>query len=1305
MNPEPSQPRKRTVEAAREAWVRRLVDTSRRNNLLYFRDLKSGTLDLSEAQPEAIAALFDGDRIPLSRLVPKAADPLAGAKLREIGRKARSNMEERGIQTLYVAYGMATWPADDGGRPAEAAVLLLPIGLEARRSDSDAMLVFAAGPPQANIALLHVLAEEHGIDVDEDELLAEDDADAEDEEPHRDRVVQRLLRAAKVKGFEVLPRAVIGNFSFQKLAMVKDLREQVGELESHDVVAALAGDVPARTALGERRVAIEPRSLDGMPAVTEFLVLDADSSQQAVVHGVAADRDGVVQGPPGCGKSQTIANVIATLVAQGKRVLFVAEKRAALEAVYKRLDARGLGHLCLDLHGAAVSQKAVMAHIANTLNLVRTSAEPDEEAVHEPFEERRARVVAHDRLMHTPVAPSGLTPYELQAHLIEAPSARTRWRGEELNRLDRKAADRIADLLRDAAGHADLFTRRSSSPWNLADLPDGHAAEATHDAAQRLADYRLTDLEAAVAHLTDATGFATPHSLSKVETLFNLVTDANAMMALYAPGLLAQAREFAEALAPAEEGIIAQALTLFNGRYRNARKQMDAWRAGVAPKEHLAAARQAMALSDRWHGEGGAGLPAAPVDLSGLEQALKAVQADFALVRRALPSTPDGIDDLRNFARTLVADSANVLTVPRVRQIERELDDLGARAVIAELRETEFPSTEWPNLFRAAWHTSAYDAIRAAHPALAAFNGEAHGRFVEEFCQLDRARLRLAADRVRRAHAEGTVEAMNAYPDQASLVRNEAQKRSRHVPLRKLLARAPEVLTAVCPCWMSSPLNVSQLMPADRRYFDVVVFDEASQVLPEDAVCAVLRGKRLVVAGDRHQLPPTQFFADGGFEEDEEAATTGFESLLDQVAAFIPEWPLSWHYRSRDERLIAFSNHHIYGDSLTTFPGIGGLPAVDHVFVDALPKEGDAESASAEVQRVVDLVLKHAQEHPEESLGVIAMGIKHAVRVQAAIDRALESRPGLDAFFNPEREERFFVKNLEQVQGDERDAIILTVGYGKTPDGKLPHRFGPLLNKGGERRLNVAISRAKRRMTVVSSFTHADIDPRRSSAKGVELLAGFLRFASSRGQDLGVPSEASLNALERDIREALTNRGIPLAPRHGVSGYRLDFAALHPDHPDRFVMAIECDGLTYHAAPTARDRDRLRPQQLESIGWHFHRLWSTDWLLRRDEEIERAYAAWQAAIQREGPIEEPAEIPLEPTPVREAQERSERPNIPIRGQIDLYTIQELRQLIDWLNSDGLLRTDDEIITEMLPEIGAKRRGDRIVAAILAALKD
>src|SRR5262249_48849256 len=326
------------------------------------------------------------------------------------------------------------------------------------------------------------------------------------------------------------------------------------------------------------------------------------------------------------------------------------------------------------------------------------------------------------------------------------------------------------------------------------------------------------------------------------------------------------------------------------------------------------------------------------------------------------------------------------------------------------------------------------------------------------------------------------IERMNARPNQATLVQREATKRTRHLPLRKLVADAADVLIALRPCWMASPLSVSQLIPADRRYFDVVIFDEASQVLPEDGVPAIMRGARVVVAGDHHQLPPTSFFMASEEEEEENlgeapAPTEGLESVLDVMRTFIDPWTLEWHYRSQDETLIAFANHHIYADSLVTFPGPGGSRAVSQVLVPTM-MPGQEESPTAEVEKVVELVLQHAAARPQETLGVIALGIKHARRLEAAIEVAARAHPELDAFFAEDRAERFFVKNLERVQGDERDAIIFTLGAGADRAGRLDYRqFGPLNQTGGERRLNVAITRARRRMTLVSSFEHTDMDP------------------------------------------------------------------------------------------------------------------------------------------------------------------------------------------------------------------------------------
>ena len=304
-----------------------------------------------------------------------------------------------------------------------------------------------------------------------------------------------------------------------------------------------------------------------------------------------------------------------------------------------------------------------------------------------------------------------------------------------------------------------------------------------------------------------------------------------------------------------------------------------------------------------------------------------------------------------------------------------------------------------------------------------------------------------------------------------------------------------------------SPLMVSQVLPA-TRLFDVVIFDEASQIVPADAIPSIMRGHQIVVAGDDRQLPPTNFFRQVGDEGDEPAEDdeslvsfgAGFESILDALRPLLPTAPLAWHYRSRDERLVAFSNARIYGGALTTFPGVFTDDCLRHVVVAQGPEPGQEVSVTAEVSKVVELILEHARTRPSESLGVIALGVGTPSGSTRRCALALAARSGgLEAFFAEDRAEPFFVKNLERVQGDERDAIILSIGYGKHRDGRMRYQWGPLLRDGGERRLNVAATRAKHRLTVVSSFSSHDVDPDRVTKAGARLLADYLEYASSGG--------------------------------------------------------------------------------------------------------------------------------------------------------------------------------------------------------------
>lgn len=1136
------------VERVREGWIRRLIDLSRRNNLLYYRELKRGTLDFSDCNSKALKELLTGKTVPLIRLLPQAEELKAAAQVQGIRRRALANLEEKGLETLFLALGMATWTPTDGGRPPEAAVLLVPIHVDAR----GAIKLKRSGEVQVNPVLLHVLEAEYGCQVTPECLLGEAESVGEDESPDLESVYSELTKAAsELKGFEIKTRAVLSNFSFQKMAMVRDLRDRLSEMVANDMISAIAGDITARQNVRGTSQNIDVRELDRISPDNEFLVFDADSSQQHVIHAALAGRNGVIQGPPGTGKSQTIANLIATLAASGQRILFVAEKRAALEVVKTRLEQKGLGHLLLDLHGAAISRREVLQQVAESLTLVRNISPADTGNLHQRFVDRRKRLNDHVARLHDKRKPSDKSIYEIQAELLlqfsESEQINIRFRGVELNRLSAEKADTVAESLGQISRGelASLFLGDHPSPWMTAKLLSKDAAWKAYDVVLRIATVHLP----AFSKCLETLKLEPPISLNKARQLIAFIEDVEKTLFLYSEDIFKQDLEKqVNVLSPLRNGFIVESLALlFDSNFKNVLSTLKKLRkAGETSNGQLfQEVTKASEQLSHWRSlSRSASVPCQVTSLSAARDNLNALLTDLELIE---PDLGQGnlsqlpLQYLKELFNELAADRATPELVADLKEIERTIEQCGASSIIAELRRLKSDPSLWQKQFKYAWFASCLDQARAQDSALTVFHRETHEQLIEEFRALDQERVKISSNRVRRAHAERVIAAMNAYPEQEALVRREAAKKARHLPLRKLLAEAPDVLTSISPCWMASPLSVSQLLDADRRYFDVVIFDEASQVLPEDAVPALLRAERAVVAGDKYQLPPTTFFA-GGLDEEEEAESPspveGLESLLDLMSSFLETWELLWHYRSRDEALIAFSNRHIYNDRLITFPSPGGSASISHVLVSCIPgQDGQEESASREVQRVVELVLQHATERPNETLGVITMGIKHSQRIEAALDAALGERPELAAFFEESRPERFFVKNLERVQGDERDAILLSVGYGKDISGRLVYRFGPLLTKGGERRLNVAVTRARQRMTLVSSFDHHDMDPNRSSSRGVELLRLYIQYAASEGKILGETEQSGvqLNPFEKDIYDALTGKGISLLPQWGVS--------------------------------------------------------------------------------------------------------------------------------------------------------------------------
>jgi very-short-patch-repair endonuclease len=1288
--PQISEGRRKTVELARQVWIRKLIDLSRRNNLLYYRPLKTGTLDLSSAPPERLRELFLGESVPAAKLLPDLDDEAVNKVLLGISRRALENLEEKGLSTLFLTFGMATWPAMDSGRPSEAPVLLLPVGLR-KREGSNSYHLSVTGTFQLNLVLLHVMQDQFKVTLQPDELLVKFAGDADDGTVLDVKGLCEEIqeRMAETKGFEIGLRAILGNFAFQKMAMVKDLQERAGDLAMHPVIAAIAGDSGAKSEITSGQTDPDPKEFDSIPPENEFAV---------------------------------------SLAATGKRVLFVAEKKAALDVVKHRLEEVGLGHLAIVLHGADLSPRKVMLQVAQTLEVVRSAVPVDCREVHTRLVDRRNRLNAHVARMHAVREPTRKSVYEMQGAVLRlagSVNTTTRWRGPELSRLTPPADRIIIDLLAEAGGgFAPLFLRTDPSSWTGAMLADGAAVQRALDLVQRMHTETLPRFLESLENVAAQTRLRRPESTVETGELADLLEAVQKTLSLYSPAVYrCDLESLVRNLAPGKSGRFSAFWAwCSDGRYRQARKSVLAMR--IAEKTSTSAmykeVSHAAAQSQRWRTwSGGASTPIPLADPDRHIQNFRSLCEQTSTLRAIVPqkcAAHPSIEALTQLISCLLADQRTPFQIPKLTQIENGLETAGAGKLVVEIRTWKPDHKSWPPMFMHAWLSSTLDAVSQQDPEVRGFMGSTHSQYVNDFTHLDEERINLATDRVRRAHGERTIAAMNENPNGEQLIRAEATKMRRHLPLRKVFAQAADVLTAVCPCWMASPLSVSQLLDSGHQYFDFVIFDEASQVLPEDAIPSILRGSKLVVAGDSKQLPPTTFFAAADDEEyasDEDAvATEGYESLLDAMNAFLNGSYLDWHYRSRDESLINFSNHYIYQDRLVTFPGPGGPPAISHVLVkQEFGVDGQEDSSSQEVQRVVALVIEHARTSPDQSLGVITMGIRHMNRVQAALDYALEDHSDLGAFFDPNKGERFFVKNLERVQGDERDAIIISIGYGKDRAGNLPLRFGPLLPEGGRRRLNVAVTRARQKLTVVSSFSHLDLDVARvRPGSGLELLRNYLQYASTHGKRLGdaeVTGEP-LNSFEADIFDCLSAKGLKLIPQMGASRFRIDMVAEHPAKPGRYVLAIECDGATYHSSYTARDRDRLRQQQLEGLGWRFHRIWSTDWFMRKEDEIQRTLEAFSESVEFADKLDGGVLLNRHGNDFNHgtpsaAPKRGPRPPIPVRTSINDYRAGELIQLLTWIASDGQLRTDDQIIDEITPILGFSRRGVRIESAIRNAI--
>lgn len=1416
-----------TPEGRLARWKSRLLDLTLRNRLLNFKPAKTtlrvicpdpGALedtlaDGTEFRLRAAPALMGGTdprdaahftaragATPLDALatdalgrneilvdVPAGLDDAAlEARLLEIYRAAGTSLEEGGANTLFLVFGLLEWREEaDAEASHQAPILLVPVTLTRQSVRSGFRLARHDDEALVNPTLVQKLAQDFQLKLPAFDVLPADDKGID---------VAGILQAfrlhvAELKGWEVHAQVHLGIFSFTKYLMWKDLQDRHRQLQENPVVAQLVehpGEAFAPAALG-----FEPRTLDASHRPEDlFAPLLADSSQLRAICVAGSGTSLVIEGPPGTGKSQTITNLIAHLLAAGKSVLFVSEKMAALEVVQRRLNAVGLGPFSLELHSSKAKKADVIRQLGVALDAAGTRSVRE-------WELEAARLAAlRGELNDVAVAlhrlhPNDLTIYDAIGTCIDHagerpaqfswpdPDAHTRSELEAWRETSRQIGA-LASQLPTLAGHAlgRIGTAAWSPSWEQ-DLLDSATALAARNTALggastgplrllgaapeglSLADFAALDRlaeallqaprvpagVARVAHDTAARArlaVLREHGVARNrawEALAGTYADdaaqlsgaelrrewAAAQSAWWPKSWFARRallkrlqgyRRDGQAPAPADMPALLDALGKVNEQ--DAALASLSGEAGTLLQGDFAGHRtdwEAVARAERWARE----FADAVVRLAGgdaeLAAALRANLLPYVTENRALlaADAPLGAglatyrEALREFSTqlrntsnlggcgdNLGLDTAAEGALARIaailegwQQHARQLRPWclwqgvraraiagGLQGIVAALESGAVALDRVPEHFeysyRNWWVRKAIDR----EPVLCAFSSADHERKIREFRQADERFQQLTQQYVvaalaARVPASAAAAALAPGSDsELGRLRRELQKQRRHMPIRQLIAGLPTLLPRLKPCLLMSPLSVAQYLDAAHAQFNVVIFDEASQIPVWDAVGAIARGRQLVCVGDPKQLPPTSFFSRGDDGEGPaDSEVQDLESILDECLGIgLPELTLNWHYRSRHESLIAFSNAAYYGNELVTFPSpVTADTAVRFQHVPGVYDRGGSKTNRAEAEAIVAAIEQHYLDAARcrHTLGVVTFNSAQQQLIERLLEARRRANPALDIAIAQPDQEALFIKNLENVQGDERDIILFSITYGPDAQGKVSLNFGPLNLEGGQRRLNVAISRARQSVVIYSTLLPEHIDPARVRAAGVLDLRNYLEFAirgpaalaarhsspalaarhsspalAARPGDTATGANTALGTpasggFERQVAAALRAHGWTVHQRVGVSAYRVDLGVVDPGAPGRYLLGIECDGPSYHSGATARDRDRLRQHVLESLGWNLARVWSTDWWLDPEPPLTALLAKLDGLMQRrEAPVADDA-APAVPAPVEQ----------------------------------------------------------------------
>lgn len=1326
-------------------WERKLLDLSLRNSLLNFRFTKKSPIllttslgkfedevqcgydfevvpaekDMDVSTDKAPFYIPFGENTPIHHLVTSSLQnkriycTLGEAdtkdQLKTIYRAAKLSLEENGANSLYLAVGMLEWNEPKVGVPHFAPILLIP--MEMVRRGSGYAIRTRGEDTLLNVTLIELLRQNFNITVPGLDPLPTDESGVD-----VDLVLASFRQAVmKMAGWNVHNMALLGNFSFSKFILWNDIHSNLDALKQNKIVNSLVE--------GKLDFEVEPdtttaRELDHNVSPSQLaLPVPVDASQLQAVYAAASGKSFILHGPPGTGKSQTITNIIANALFQGKRVLFAAEKMAALEVVQARLEKIGLGPFCLELHSNKAKKSDVLAKLQASSEVTKVKSPADFQTEADKLFDLRQKLNAYVDALHQPSF-CGVTLYEAITRFCSLDAEGAEVLSVPMEVLTATTADQLTawntaveelQVVGESCGNPATHPLRFLSfneftpalAQNLKELTArGEGLLRQLDELFRNSDFSLAtgtmqQFEASVqlctqlAELKVSTAIVEQPDIEGNNTQIISLLDRGAVLHGYCEQLFPTYKDEVFSL-PAEElklewtgaenkNFIARWWTrrgIKSQLQQQARKavadplaDLDLLIKAQAEKRVLDAHKSSFktfALEDdnvlhisNWSYlkeqqqqmyaihkclatlyPGVEQLRAAKKKLSGmLAEGVGYYNAQiapkYAQVAEAAGKLADVDERLRKefgMEAGAVADASAPYFAGRVAALQevaanlnllpdrynyliarRKLAGLGMDFLLQRIEQApEVTVGEWKNLFRRSFYKALAEYLFAQDQNLVLFKGSMFEGNIKRFRDINAQYQELVKAeiyaRLAAKHPDFTIEASSS--SEVGVLQKNLRNRGRGTSLRALFDQIPNMLSRLTPCMLMSPMSIAQYLDVKKQpKFDLVIFDEASQMPTSEAIGAIARGENVIVVGDPKQMPPTSFFGTST-DDEENPDLNDLESILeDCLALSIPSSHLQYHYRSKHESLISFSNSQYYDSKLVTFPSPDNrVSKVTLVKVDGHYDKGKSRQNKAEAKAVVDEVVSILgnAELSKRSVGIVTFSSTQQSLIDDMLTDLFAKNPQLEAVANSTGEP-LFVKNLENVQGDERDIILFSVGYGPDESGHVSMNFGPLNQTGGERRLNVAVSRARYEMKVFSTLTADMIDLNRTGAEGVRGLKEFLAFAQRGTRTLTQGDMATIRnyeSLADVIAAELRKQGYEVDTKVGSSSFRIDVAVVDPADKGRYLLGILCDGDSYFNSQTARDREISQPGILHMLGWKLVKVWSVDWWNNKQNVIQ-----------------------------------------------------------------------------------------------------